>query len=208
MGVRKLYILFVLSGLALLGCQNQSSQDINPFSSQPILEEDGIYWTLKNSPLRMTSFPVRWGHQVELSESIKIGCESAIQTIEESSNLTFIKVNAQEDADIYIKTSALDLTQNHQGMTEVRIVNDQLRYAEISFDSELVYSRDPKPNEIDAESVCLHELGHALGLAHSHDKLSVMYFGLVQGTKKRSFSEGDIERLKFLYSDNVEPRDE
>ncbi|AUI72538.1 M57 family metalloprotease [Companilactobacillus alimentarius] len=52
------------------------------------------------------------------------------------------------------------------------------------------------PNLAVKDSVAVHELGHALGLAHSSDRHSVMY-PVDQG--ESSLSRGDIEGLKSIY---------
>jgi len=44
---------------------------------------------------------------------------------------------------------------------------------------------DPAANQFDFESIALHELGHAHGLAHVNDKESVMHFSILNGEKKR-----------------------
>ena len=53
------------------------------------------------------------------------------------------------------------------------------------------------PNLSIKESVALHELGHALGLAHSSDTNSVMY-PIDQGVT--TLSKGDIEGLENIYN--------
>lgn len=53
------------------------------------------------------------------------------------------------------------------------------------------------PNLSIKKSVALHELGHALGLAHSSDTNSIMY-PVDQGST--SLSQGDVEGLKNIYN--------
>jgi hypothetical protein len=52
--------------------------------------------------------------------------------------------------------------------------------------------------------ICLHEIGHALGLmGHSTQHNDVMYSSMPLSTNDRSLSERDKNTLKHLYSDAV-----
>lgn len=58
---------------------------------------------------------------------------------------------------------------------------------------------DTTASQVDLQTVALHEFGHMLGLGHSGDSRSVMYF-LYQG-QRRSLAEDDIAGTCFLYPD-------
>ncbi|KAG9449652.1 hypothetical protein H6P81_009617 [Aristolochia fimbriata] len=57
----------------------------------------------------------------------------------------------------------------------------------------------PGMNEMDLESVTVHEMGHLLGLAHSSDEDAVMYPTIDNGVVKRELTEDDIDGITDLY---------
>ncbi|XP_039048773.1 metalloendoproteinase 1-like [Hibiscus syriacus] len=57
----------------------------------------------------------------------------------------------------------------------------------------------PASNQIDLESIGVHELGHVLGLNHSQVKDTVMFPKYDPGTIKRKLNKDDIDGLKALY---------
>jgi hypothetical protein len=68
----------------------------------------------------------------------------------------------------------------------------------------------PRPDAIDLESLLLHELGHAIGLAHSLRPEAVMRAGVRQGRLVRSLAEDDVRGVCTLYPPRprTEPRPE
>lgn len=54
-------------------------------------------------------------------------------------------------------------------------------------------------NSFDIETVALHEFGHGLGLDHSADSTSVMYYQLGAGEIKRNLTQDDINGIKAIY---------
>jgi|GEM_PF-1781175 hypothetical protein len=62
------------------------------------------------------------------------------------------------------------------------------------------WSTNGTVNTIDVQSVVVHELGHALGLAHSANAQATMYFVTSRGfTSNRTLHPDDVAGLCFLY---------
>ncbi|KAK8587779.1 hypothetical protein V6N13_086753 [Hibiscus sabdariffa] len=57
-----------------------------------------------------------------------------------------------------------------------------------------------RSNQIDLESVSIHELGHTLGLGHSRDPDAIMYAYYRPGSIKRDLGQDDIDGIRALYS--------
>ncbi len=54
-------------------------------------------------------------------------------------------------------------------------------------------------NEMDLESVILHEAGHQLGLGHSSNNQAVMWWAISMGANKRDLHSDDINGIRGLY---------
>ncbi|BFI29979.1 hypothetical protein MPTK2_3g07800 [Marchantia polymorpha subsp. ruderalis] len=74
------------------------------------------------------------------------------------------------------------------------------------FDKDEVWTVDVDSNDdedaIDLETVALHEIGHLLGLAHTHVEGAVMYPSIVTRQVKRHLTVDDIHGAQALYGSN------
>ncbi|KAM7278461.1 hypothetical protein ACFE04_005595 [Oxalis oulophora] len=68
------------------------------------------------------------------------------------------------------------------------------------FDGDENWSTEPSSDEMDLESVAVHEIGHLLGLAHTTDPNAIMYPTIEEGAIKRDLSQDDIDGIHTLYS--------
>ncbi|KAK5783271.1 hypothetical protein PVK06_037779 [Gossypium arboreum] len=55
-------------------------------------------------------------------------------------------------------------------------------------------------NQIDLETIAIHEIGHILGLGHSQDPNAIMSAYYRPGTIKRNLGQDDIDGIRALYS--------
>jgi uncharacterized repeat protein (TIGR01451 family) len=60
-------------------------------------------------------------------------------------------------------------------------------------------------SQYDFQTVVTHELGHALGLGHSADAASVMYFDLATGTARRNLTKNDLKTIDADANASPEP---
>lgn len=88
-------------------------------------------------------------------------------------------------------------SSEEQARTNVFWVGDQIKEADIKInnDSTSFFTNSPKSvDDIDLESVVLHELGHVLGLTHEDNAGSIMASELASRTMRRNLS-GQDKRL-------------
>jgi predicted Zn-dependent protease len=70
----------------------------------------------------------------------------------------------------------------------------------LHYDADEKWSTNPSTDEVDLESVAVHEIGHLLGLDHSMDQNSIMFAEIPPGTIKRELGQDDIAGIRALYS--------
>lgn len=153
--------------------------------------------------LYQDTLPVSIAISRDTNANIKKGCMQAVQTF-----------NAQFDQPIFQATNivtkqnkvliAMDASKNSNRNANTKFVfldNGEIVSAKIQFQTaNHKFSLKPEnDNEFDAESVCLHELGHSVGLKHSKNVDSIMFSGIRPLQLRRSLSNDDIESLLKLY---------
>lgn len=83
---------------------------------------------------------------------------------------------------------------SHAAETYVVFISSRIVEADIDFDlRHFEYTVTNEAKKLDVESVCLHEMGHALGLGHVDEEDSIMFDTLTVGVPKRGLSRGDVK---------------
>ncbi|MBW7885426.1 MAG: matrixin family metalloprotease [Caldilineaceae bacterium] len=109
--------------------------------------------------------------------------------------------------------SANEIVFVDKGLTDEQGKSQPLAVARVFFTGDTILEADiwvndayawdatgnPEWDEVDLESVVLHELGHWLALGHDPDNRSVMYYSIMSGTLKRTLYDNDRRGINFVY---------
>ena len=69
----------------------------------------------------------------------------------------------------------------------------------VHFDDAEIWVNGAAPGTIDLESIAVHEIGHALGLAHSPVTAAIMFASFSGGTTKFMLNQDDIDGIRSIY---------
>ncbi|XP_059670607.1 metalloendoproteinase 2-MMP-like [Cornus florida] len=137
-------------------------------------------------------------------QELRSVCSRAFQKWQDVSRFTFAEAPQGADRDIVIgfdRGNHGDGDQNAfdgRGQTSAHAFPPTRGW--FHYDADEDWSSNPNTDQIDLESIAVHEIGHVLGLGHNEDLNAIMYAYLSYETIKRDLSANDIEGIRVLYS--------
>ncbi|KAL6290640.1 hypothetical protein ACE6H2_008150 [Prunus campanulata] len=158
--------------------------------------------------------PLRWSkthltyrfrssvNQVPGTQNVRSICAQAFQRWAQVTSFTFEEVPPTSAADITIGFHR----GNHGDGSPFDGLKGTLAHANpptrgnFHYDADERWSSNPGPNEVDLESVAVHEIGHLLGLNHNPDlQDTIMFPNFEYGIIKRDLHRDDIDGIRALY---------
>ncbi|KAF2308616.1 hypothetical protein GH714_011401 [Hevea brasiliensis] len=148
------------------------------------------------------TYKFRSAVQVIDEKVLKSVCAKAFKKWADVSQFTFEEAAAGSKSDIVIGFYSGDHGDGHPFDGPRRTLAHAFAPEDgrFHYDADENWSTNPGTNQVDLETVAIHEIGHLLGLYHSQDKNAIMYRAIPYGTIKRHLSQDDIDGIHALYS--------
>ncbi|KAL5569516.1 hypothetical protein UlMin_026091 [Ulmus minor] len=138
-------------------------------------------------------------------QNIKSICARAFQKWSQVSHFTFEEVSETSQADIEIGFHSGDHGDGYPFDGPFRTLAHAFAptNGRLHFDAKENWSENPGQNQVDLESVAVHEIGHVLGLDHEPSiPDAIMYPSFNYGITKRNLHADDIQGIRALYGLN------
>ncbi|CAK7325337.1 unnamed protein product [Dovyalis caffra] len=153
---------------------------------------------------RHLTYKFRSGVQVPAAQNIRSICAQAFRRWAQVTEFTFSEVTDRTPADIVIGFYRRDHNDDQAfdgPLGTIAHATPPTSNARLHFDADENWSENPGSNQLDLESVSVHEIGHLLGLDHNDDPNAdaIMSSGLPPGITKRDLRADDIQGVRALY---------
>ncbi|XP_026420492.1 metalloendoproteinase 1-like [Papaver somniferum] len=148
---------------------------------------------------------MKWNHDGSLTNidygNLSSVCARAFATWAAVIPFHFKEVGGVEHADIYIgfRTGDHGDGKPFDGPLNIWAHAFAPTDGRLHYDATENWGTGPASDEIDLESITVHEIGHILGLEHSSDGSAVMFPHIGLGVAKRQLGSDDIIGVKTLY---------
>lgn len=182
----------------LVACNSR----FEPKAIQHKSSTNGEYLTNKSGQVLTQEVPLLVALDETLPATLKEGCQNSIEQINASTGLILLRKREDSEAKpiVTIRFGTVEsLDPTHQAHTDLDYDGQFITAVSIVFDEQYEFSLSPTQNEFDSQSVCLHELGHALGLTHSENVESMMFYGLKNSQLRREPAPEDIAKIMTIY---------
>ncbi|XP_057983531.1 metalloendoproteinase 3-MMP-like [Malania oleifera] len=137
--------------------------------------------------------------QLQLLRSVSV---RAFQRWTDVSRFTFEEVPQGAPADIEIGFHRRDHGDGHafDGILGTLAHAFAPTVGMLHYDADENWSTNPTNQQVDLESVAVHEIGHILGLGHSLVTDAIMFAQFKYGATKRELHADDIQGIRALYT--------
>ncbi|XVF23427.1 hypothetical protein REPUB_Repub13aG0037200 [Reevesia pubescens] len=157
-----------------------------------------LKWPLSKTHL---TYNFRSSVEVPLAENLRSVCLRAFQRWANVSRFTFEEIAEDYVADIEIGFHSGEHGDGNpfDGPQGTLAHASPPTGGKLHYDADENWSINPGTDEIDLESVTVHEIGHLLGLQHSLVTDAVMYAYFDSGITKRKLHRDDVHGIRALY---------
>lgn len=201
--------LLILFLLISCGPRNTSQGMANQNLTCQGFQKNTSHWPLSWS----TEFPIKLTLDQSIPTNFYPDIFNAIITWNEAARIELFSLESRSD-DLTPQQDGKNLIswqtvwnkqENLQASTDLYWNEAQIMEADITLNAQHFRIRsNPKEQDLDFQSLLIHELGHALGLSHAHDENSVMMASLPLGETRRHPSVKDIQNIRCRYTGNEE----
>lgn len=201
----------LIIGLLLVGCGKPRKSNSSTLAQAECV---GFATNSKGQPLSWgLQFPVVMQAHQSVPKKFIPAIQKAMTTWNEALGFTAFELSQEISlekkkfmnsiSEIYWQTNWSKKNPSLQGQTALSWLKSSIVEADILINAvHFPLSLNPNDNEVDAESLILHELGHVLGLAHHSESESVMAEGLTLGEIRRSLTLDDQAAIQCRYPKN------
>ncbi len=163
-------------------------------------------WTPEKMPLKVYLAPTQGvqGYKPGYSDGVKASLQEWADSSGGNVSFVFVQDKGKSDIDFAFSNDIKAVSNPAEG-GEAKVYPGPQGIVKAQI---VVLTLDPSPAQPMSESlmhwICLHEIGHALGMmGHSNQHNDVMYSSMPLSTGGRGLSDRDKNTLKHLYSDAV-----
>lgn len=171
---------------------------VNPAETAPGIPRDFLRLAVEEGVRAWNAVPCGGAGGAPPTFQLLVGDDVThrVEHLRDGPNVNVITWRPVWGRDAHHDPSALAITTVSYGGTSGVILDADI---EMNAHPMTPFSVDGGPNTSDVRTVVVHELGHVLGLAHSADQRSLMYYRVGVGERRRVPNADDVAGLCAVY---------
>lgn len=205
---RALVLGFLLFKIALFALFLSGCGDLEESDRCGAAISSGYLTSQDCQPLNWQSLPISLTKDPSLAPELSIAIDEAIDIWERESGIDLFQIVESESQNTITARTAPAWGEEpvfgkdeEPAKTVYLYRQNRLFDTDIFFNEAFHFSLHGTDGTFDATTICLHELGHVLGLDHDNNtspEKSIMN-SQIRKTERRYLSQRDIDRVRHLY---------